>query len=369
MYWRNITKRINKHLSGARVIKDRTDAVWEPNCLMFLDWAHDRNGEPIFDHICHHVSPDYPDSVRGALLSLGVTAPDWSWVCDKLHELHRKGLLSTKMRNTEWCSDLAKVILEPKDPKGDKKYAIDLRGIPLIPLEDGTWRCPPSKDEPIYFPASLGTNIPPGLPLLLVDWRACACPKRRKLFRLQGVKDCDVPNVLEWILDYHAKFVSAKAVHLIAQLNYLYKMRDHLRPGDMEKIYFDCSTSKHYQKGNMIYADVSVGGELQQLFSEYSEAYFLDSRYFTEFNIVESARVVEWLSQTTRMASRPRIISINSVWLHKDFEWLLDNKNDQVLAILRQHWGFYSKEITSIARYYLGGREFVCKSGVEVALR
>lgn len=262
-YWRSITKGINKRLSRALVIKDRTGSVGEPKHLIFLDWAHDRNGEPMFGHMCDYVSPDYPDSVREALLLLGVTAPNWGWVCDKLQELHDESLLHIRMRSKEWCSGLAKVILEPQEPRGGRKYARDLRRIPLIPLADGTWRRPPSEDDPIYFPASLGTAIPPGLPLSLVDEEACACPKRRKLFRLLGVKDCDVPNVVKRILDYHAKFSSAKAVHLIAQLKYLYKMRGHLRPGDMDKIYFECSASKHFQRGTSTYADISVGGELQ----------------------------------------------------------------------------------------------------------
>ena len=368
-FWHRITKSINKQLSRALVIKDRTGKVREPKRLIFLDWAHDRNGEPMFGYMCDYVSPDYPDSVREALLSLGVTAPNWGWMCDKLQELHDESLLHIRMRSKEWCSDLAKVILEPQEPRGDRKYARDLRRIPLIPLADGTWRCPPSKDDPIYFPASLGTTIPPGLPLSLVDEEACACPKRRKLFRLLGVNDCDVPNVVERILDYHAKFSSAKAVHLIAQLKYLYKMREHLRPGDMDKIYFECSASKHFQRGTSTYADISVGGELQQLFSGYSEAHFLDGRYFAELDPFERAKLAEWLGETASVALAPRFIAIYSCGLHRDFEWLLDNKSDQVLAILHQHWSLYNKDMTNIVKDTLAGHKFMCKSGGRAALR
>lgn len=368
-YWRSITKGINKRLSRALVIKDRTGSVGEPKHLIFLDWAHDRNGEPMFGHMCDYVSPDYPDSVREALLLLGVTAPNWGWVCDKLQELHDESLLHIRMRSKEWCSDLAKVILEPQEPRGDRKYARDLRRIPLIPLADGIWRRPPSEDDPIYFPASLGTTIPPGLPLSLVDEEACACPKRRKLFRHLGVKDCDVPNVVKRILDYHAKFSSAKAVHLIAQLKYLYKMRGHLRPGDMDKIYFECSASKHFQRGTSTYADISVGGELQQLFSGYSEAHFLDSHYFAELNPFERAKLAEWLGETASVALAPRFIATYSYGLHRDFEWLLANKSDQVLAILHQHWSLYNKDMTNTVKDTLAGHEFMCKSGGRAALR
>jgi hypothetical protein len=369
VYWRSIKKSINNYLSRAFVIKDRTGSLGKPKRLMFLDWAHDHNCEPMFGHMCDFVSPDYPDSVREALLSLGVTAPNWGWVCDKLQELHDKSWLQIKMRSKKWCSDLAKVILEPQEPRGDRKYARDLKRIPLIPLADGTWRCPPSDDDPIYFPASLGTTIPPGLPLSLVDEEACACPKRRNLFRLLGVKDCDVPNVVERILDYHAKFNSAEVVHLIAQLKYLYKMREHLRPGDMDKIYFACSASMHFQRGTSTYADISVGGELQQLFSGYSEAHFLDDRYFAELDPLERAKLARWLGKRASVALAPRFIATYSYGLHRDFEWLLDNKSDQVLAILHQNWSLYNKDMTNTAKDTLAGHKFMCKSGSRAALR
>jgi hypothetical protein len=289
-------------------------------------------------------------------------------MCDKLQELHNEGLLSIRMRNKKWCSDLAKVILEPKEPYGDEKYVIDLRRIPLIPMANGKWRCPPSEDKPIYFPASSGTTIPPGLSSPLVDEEACACLKRRKLFRLQGVKDCDVPNVIKQILNYHAEPKSANGSHLVAQLSYLYKMRKHVRLGDMQVIYFVCPTSKRFQQGITVYADISVRGELQQLFFGYDKAFFLDSRYFAELDPVESAKLAEWLSEEAKVALRPRLIAILSSRLHEDFEWLLENKIDQVLAILRQYWSSYSKEMTNTANHALAGREYMCNSGDRAAL-
>lgn len=372
-YWHGITKGIKKHLSNANTIKDLIGNFGKPKYLMFLDWAHDHKGEPMFGHMGDYVSQDYPDSVREALLYLGVTAPNWMWVCEKLQELHDEGFLQNRMQSKKWCSDLAKVILEPQVPRGDREYARDLRNIPLIPLADGTWRCPPSEDGPIYFPVSLGTNIPPGLPLSLVDEEACTCPKRRKLFRILGVKDCDIPNVIQRIFNYHARLSSALPGHLITQLKYLYKMREHVQPEDMKKIYFVCSaTSKHLKRGSSTYADISVGGELQQLFSGHNEAHFLDSHYFAQYNSFERVIFAEWLRETTSVALAPRFIATCSNelgGLHQDFKWLLDNKNDQVLAILRQHWKLYQNIMTKTAKDTLAGHEFMCKSGVRAALR
>lgn len=347
------------------MVKDRTGRVRKPKHLMFLDWAHDRNGKPMFGQMCDYVSADYPESVRKALLSLGVSAPKWPWLRDKLQELHDEGSLHIKMRSKEWCSDLAKAILETPG-----RRLRDLQSIPLIPLADGTWRCPPSDDDdPIYFPSSLGATIPPGLSLSLVDEEACACPKRVEFFGLLGVKNCTAPNVIERIIDYHAKFSSAKTVDLIAQLKYLYKMQEHLRHGDMHKIYFNSSTSKGFRRGSWLYADTSIGDELMQLFSGYGEANFLDARYFAEFDSCGKEKLAKWVADTAGVALAPRFIADSGSGLHEDFKWLLSNKSDQVLAILHQYWDLYKGSVTDAAKEALAGHEFMCKSGDRAPLR
>lgn len=217
-YWRNITESMNNHLSTALIVKDQTGRARKPRTLMFMDWAHDHESKPIFGSRCDYVSSDYPSEVRQALSSLGVTAPTWKWLCENLYNLYDKGVLQDMMHSAQWCSDLARVILESQHRKDSTKYAEDLGEIPLIPLSDGTWRSAPSEDDPIYFPASQGTTIPPGLPLSLVEEEASECPERRELFQYLGVKDCDVPSVIERILDYHTKFHSAIVSHIIAQV-------------------------------------------------------------------------------------------------------------------------------------------------------
>jgi hypothetical protein len=339
---------------------------------MFLDWACDRKGEPMFGSKGDYISQDYPDTVREAISWLGVTTPDWDWVCDKLEDLHSKRLLGSKMKSAKWCSDLARVILKSV-PSNDAEYARDLEEIPLIPLTDGTWRSAPSEDDPIYFPASLGVTIPPGLPLSMVEENASACPVRKKLFRLLGVRDCDVSSVIERILAYHRKLRSAQSREIIAQLKYLYKMREHLQDGDMKKIYFVCSPpisapTSHIRKGTSTYANISSGGKLQKLFSGNSEIDFLHEDYFVDLNPTERVVFAEWLRQTAEVALAPRFIAASSHEIHADFKWLLDNRSDRVLATLRQNWSMYKEIITRKARDTLANHEFLCWSGSAAAL-
>lgn len=367
-YWWRIKQNIINHLSSSPVIKDRSGGYRKPKDLFFLDQAHDRKGEPIFGQMCDYVSSEYSKSVHEALLLLGVKIPSWKWVCDKLQELHDTNQLRTKMLNEEWCSDLARVLLETEEPNGEKKFRKNLKKIAIIPMADGTWRRPPSKDEPIYFPASQGTTIPPGLPLSLVNEKACACPRRRKLFRILGVKDCDVLNVIERIIDYHDKLSEADACSIIAQLRYLYKVRAHLRPSDTEALVVVCCDGDDLKSGTDVYADTSKCGKLRQFFHGYNDAHFLDNDYFEGFDDIETALFANWLGETVGIAFAPRFIATDSTWLHEDFQWLLKHKSDQVLAVLHKHWDLYANDLTDTARNTLKGCKFMCKSGSRVSL-
>jgi len=55
-YWLNITENIKKHLSKALIIKDLDGNARKPKRLMFLNWAHDRDGKPIFGDTCDYIS-------------------------------------------------------------------------------------------------------------------------------------------------------------------------------------------------------------------------------------------------------------------------------------------------------------------------
>lgn len=224
---------------------------------------------------------------------------------------------------------------ERQEPTSDKEYARDLRKIPLIPLADGTWEFPPSKNNLIYFLTGLGKKVPPGLSLPLIDEDACVCPKVRELFQLFGVKECDISDVIERIFDYYTELSSAEDVHLIAQLIYLYKVRESIEGGNMDSIYFVCSTSTKFRRGISLYADYSVDKDFEELFTGHRKAHFLEGRYFEGLSPSDRSELAEWLGKMAGVALVPRFTATSSYALHRDFEWLLDNEGDQVLGILR----------------------------------
>lgn len=370
-YWITISRRINWILGMESIIKTRDGSFGKPIDVKFLDWAHGRNGEPIFGHERDYVSPDYPDLVRESLSLMGITAPDWEWVCDKLEKLHSERRLHIETRDKDWYSDLARVILRAGKDMQSRDFRRSIGKILLIPMADGRWRFSPSNDDPIYFPVSQGTIIPPGLQLSLVEKEASLCPDRKALFQLLGVTDCDVPSVISRILDHHMNLRRATSIHLIAHVKYLYQMQAHIKPGSMEKIRFVCSNSEFLRRNTALYADISIDGKLRQLFSGHDEAYFLRDSYFEGLDLTEKTGLADWLCKTTRVALAPRFrkpSNFGGYQLHDDFRWLLANKRDEVLSILHQNWKDYSQVCTSWIRSELSMQEFMCKSNVRTAL-
>ncbi len=76
----------------------------------------------------------------------------------------------------------------------------ELRGLNIIPLQDGSW-VSPNKD--VYFPSVAETDVPKDLELLLVDPTACATGTRRQLYVKLGVTECDPDMVKGKILALH----------------------------------------------------------------------------------------------------------------------------------------------------------------------
>jgi hypothetical protein len=344
---------------------------------MIMDWSHDRDGTPIFGSNEDYISSRYPPSVHDILHSLGVDSPNWTWVCEQLRKLHNAGKLHDFNRPKEWYSDLAKVILSAKDSQRGSISLNDLSEIPLIPLEDGTWRTAPSETDPIYFPASLGTTIPPGLPLTVVTLEACSCVHQMGLFELLGVKSCNVDVIVERILHHHRTLTMNGSpaagnanTNLVAQVKYLYKAKDHLKnPEDMKDVWLKCRSQKPFVflKGHNVYAELSAKSDVGKLFAGYDRAYYLSSSYFQCFNSVKRASFIQWLRETTGVATLPRLWTGTSK-MHEDFRWLLQNRPDRALDILRRHWDTYEPKLNDEIAQEIANTKFRCQGGAEVLL-
>ncbi|RFU23945.1 hypothetical protein B7463_g12390, partial [Scytalidium lignicola] len=361
-YWLNIREDILELLREHNLIQTRSGSYASPPSLMFLSWAHDRDEKPMFGTDDDYVSSAYPDSVRTVLrLHLGVRTPDSWWISRKLGDLHRSGSLHGRNRSLVWYSDLAKVILTPSEYECHSTYISELCELPLIPLSNGRWSIAPTLSNPIYFPQSLETRIPSGLPLTLVEEEACESIHRMELFELLGVQHCDISNIVGEIVGYHTRLTTANSSDIIGHAKYLYYARNYLEEGDMKEIYFDVLNERSFQKGSCLYADCSSSNELIELFSGYRDAHFLNPSYFQDFNAMEKRSFIDWLKSAADVATIPRL----KTWtgsLHADFLWLLASRNDRVLSILRRHWNIYNFQVTSQIKRQLADRSFPCQT-------
>lgn len=360
-YWRNIRKGIVNRLKRSDIVQTRSGSYTSPPSLMFLSWAEDRDGEPIFGLNINYVSSAYPASVHPVLGILGVGTPDSKWISTKLQVLYSCGSLHGRSRSSTWYSDLAKVILKPGQSARHPTYVSELRQIPLIPLVDGQWSVAPTESTPIYFPQSQGARIPSGLPLLLVDEEACKCKHRTKLFELLGVKHCDVSNIVKEIVGYHTRFTRANHSDIVGHAKYLYHAKNQLTRNDLKKIYFATTTRVSFLKGSALYTDSLGSTELSGLFSGYRNAQFLHSDYFQDLQATEKGQFIDWLESEADIATVPRLTQYDG--LHNDFLWILDNRSDRVLDIIRRHWDVYSSQVTSQVQQQFARRTFLCQTG------
>ncbi|KAF2187468.1 hypothetical protein K469DRAFT_772048 [Zopfia rhizophila CBS 207.26] len=329
-YWRKVEKDILDHLKKTAVLQTRAENYAKPTSLTFMDWAHDRNGDPIFGTGDDYISSSYPFFVRKALDLLGVTKPDSDWVVKRLRELHRDRCLHTGNRTMEWYSDLAKVLLIVRQAQPGTERQLETA---------------PTASDPIYFPENLGVNIPPGLTLTIVQQAACECKHRKKLFKLLGVQDCDVKSIVERIINYHTKLDRAKPSDIIEQVKYLYHAREHLEPGDMEEIWFATENNGPFRRGVRIYPPVSADDELRDLFSGYKNAVFLHPGYLQGLVPSQESHLIEWLEDSANICKMPRLCS-ESGGMHDDFLWLLENKIERILGVLRTNWSNYNPIMT-----------------------
>jgi hypothetical protein len=366
-YWRDIEQSILNRLMENRVIKTRAGNYATPRSLMFLDWAHDSTGDPIFGATSDYISSSYPSSARPALELLKVGSPSSDWLLKHLRDLDHKGRLHTKSRTMEWYSDLAKVILKPSDGLKRNHYHWCLKSIPLIPVGPDQWVTAPTPDKPIYFPEISGVNIPPGLQLTMVQQAACKWPHRKRLFKYLGVGNCNVRSIVEEIIKHHSTFETAVRSDIISQVEYLYHVKQELQPNEMKEMRFAVEGGPGIHKGRFIYSSTSADDELRALFSDCDYAVFLHRDYFCNRNASQKIVFINWLEAEAGISTTPRLCS-KSLGLHKDFLWLLENKIDKILSVLYKYWDIYEPQLSEGIVKQLSRYRFLCLSGQHIHL-
>jgi hypothetical protein len=129
---------------------------------------------------------------------------------------------------------------------------------------------------------------------------------------------------------------------------------------------FDDNTS--FERGCAVYSAVATDRTLRELFRGNEDVVFLHPFYLDELDPSQQLDMLQWLENTANMATLPRL-QTKSGRLHDDFRWLLENRYDRVLDLLRAHWDVYKPLMTDKIKQTLMEYAFPCLSGADVALQ
>jgi hypothetical protein len=344
-----------------------------------MDWAHNRNSKPLFGRPRDFLSTSYPAAVEKHLARLGVKTPNAHWLGKQLSQLHEDGRLHDDFRDRFWHEDLARAILNAIRNKmhdlTKSEVRRALRNIPIIPMPDGSWRCPPATNsDNVYFPTIHDVSVPNDVEVPMVDPSATNSPSRKELFGILGVRDCEEQDIVNRIIRLHRKLNRSKLVSATAladHIRYLFEVWENVSDDydidDLRSdIWFNVGGSE-IRRGDEVYvidpSDFETVPEkyrLKSVFANYPGAHYLDQAYADKIVEDEQQEFANWLMTMFEIENIPRLRRGKK--LHPDFQWLIQHRNDHVLGILKTHWGFYHDMINEDAASKIGKLSVLCRS-------
>jgi hypothetical protein len=240
-----------------------------------------------------------------------------------------------------------------------------LSRIPLIPLSSGKWASGSYGEDTYgpgtYFPKTNDLEIPPGLVLNIIDFKAYKNVQRRKLFRQLGAQEASVPFVRNQIFDAQFKvFNDTSSVpdipSLVKQLQFLFSTDSH-KASSEDKMKITIVNSGNlkllphitdvYMRDNNPFGPSELLKEAK--ITDGLSANFLHSSYMD--NIFEGdAKMInswkDWLCKYAVIRRHMRIISkYNKYQLSKECQYVAIHRADKFLGFLRYTWGQEGQDI------------------------
>jgi hypothetical protein len=348
-FWAILDKNILRILKARKIILSRTGSLLQPGTSILMEWAHDRDRIPLFGSESDYLSQMYQVIDKAYLLMLGVRTPSAQWLVDELSKLDRNEGFRSK--STTWHEDIAKVINEILRDS----HSYDLWQLPLIPLEDGSWVKSPVLDGDIFFPESIGTNIPIDVNFPLVEKRASQNAERRKLFARLGVKVCNMQDVVDQIAAKHSKAMQGEPLIgtpaiLVSHAMYLYHASKHgIKPKlpKNEQFIYLLNDVGVAMRGRSLYLNRSKVPDVLYSDSARSQScHFLHPLYLESLQPEEHPSFVSWLEEVACLATVLRLQLQSYRELHPDFRFFMDNRPDDVLSTLKANWSQYKQQLS-----------------------
>lgn len=192
----------------------------------------DQHGNPLFDDMPPEIylSSGYGASDLNILTNLGLKYADLvEHIARVRHDLSSFPSRMKQSTDEDWQTRAAK-LLALSFQKGWRDSIFSIKSLDLLPLKQGNWVA--ASSGPIFYPETLGLEIPVDIDMRLLDPKACANSDRRKLFNYLGAQVAGVELVRQKIF---RKYQSLSRPFLMpdtstAHLRFLY-LSHHLTTG------------------------------------------------------------------------------------------------------------------------------------------
>jgi hypothetical protein len=342
-----------KKIAEARVLESWKGILCQPSSLLYVPSSMlDDQGVPytLNIHTEHkYLSAKYPSSEIGSILALGVKQLSEADFLEDLAAMIALGDSLTKsfrQQSWGWHSLLAKM-LQRMAARPELRPSISK--LEIIPLRDGRWVS--AEDKTIFFSIQTNiTDIPDGIPIMVVNHIAEAESERKRLYTQLGVKPFQALEICSLICDLHASgpLEGLTRKQLISHATFLYKSS--WQPPNGFELWFASERDEHLH-GSGLYIDHTVGQNTSAapLLKVLQPSFpFLHRDYSLAFP--ENAKHwCQWLIRHFHLSQIPRLVSWTtgkSFELSRDFKFILKNcELEQVLKLLRDNWDHYSKWI------------------------
>ena len=386
-YWGNLWGMIRERLGQTALLEPWSGkGLYVPSSLQRLPGSLlDEDGTPLLPDFKHreiYLSPMYSEADFQSLKRLGTTLLQQSKFVDRL-EADLSQLRNSKWKcmeqDDDWRSSICKYLTKILNSKS-RSLPTRLKSLALIPLDNGEWVSSLTfSDDPIYFPETSGTTIPPDLGLTLVHPDATENAAWISLLSALQVTDIDEDLVINLIIRrYQApKFDEFDVENAVAHVEYLYwflseddlGLASHVRLanqyGSLLKktryLYFP-NEEDEYSPAQLFKPGAQYPGHpVNYLHEDYLNA--------IDPGIVHNGRSwAEWLEEVVKVRLIPELIAHDHDGLSKEFRYIIDHQSNRLLELLRRGWADYCPYVVDAAKKELLDSAVLLENGARKPL-
>lgn len=354
---------------GVRQLPSRLQRLSERHC--------DKHGEPLFEDLQQEVylSSDYRPENREYLRELGVTTLSWNNIIARINP-YLQGETPRFLhsdQDDDWHTRVANLLMRGLK---DKDVESKIKGLPLIPLRDGSL-CQ-NRSKMIFFPTdNLGNYIPSDLGLPIVDDDALKNNARKSLYEKLGVQYCQPSFVASQIVKRYVPPHRINLADSISHLKYLYQTL----PDD--EALNDCifvmnqSEVPIYRKfvtfGRSITVDdlyFDTIGDFgtrhlaQELKSNASPGiHILHDSYLEAISLNEEIKGrswKQWLEKKALIRRVPRLRHSSTTGISPLFTQIIAFRPQLLVGLLKRYWNSYKSQKTDAIEEAIRNAEVPC---------